>query len=509
MAALAIATGWGGWGVRPACAYTAPYSTPPGITLVDVSKTMDEATPQYLWRRLGDAHGNPLYTYDADPRGRSSCYGECARQFPPFAADTRARAAGDFSIIVRDDRVRQWTYQGKPLYRYSGKDPYGEPTGGRFVLQENPAWHDPASDVYSPRRGWRRAAYAPEASTVMPPNVELDGLAIADGFGFVEAATHVTIYAAPVSHRLSSEWRPLRASALALPVGEFSIITRRDDGARQWAYRGEALYTYAGDYAPGEVTGLFVGDPRVQAALAYRNFIPPGVEIDHFPLRGPLMTDSKGLTLYSVARYHQQYGGRETRAGYSITYNDAKSQGTEGCLAECTVTWRPLLAPGNARPWGFWEPIMRPDGTRQWAFKGSPVYTYIGDHKPGDIEGNNRNVIMFGGSRGQIVYADAGTDPRDPRPLLGKNITMQIAYQGAGAGDANAPDAVGAGSLAGAAAADDTARSAVAERASSPRAAGSRAQASKGVEADADGMRGGLREQFGAGFYWHTIGLFY
>ncbi len=492
-AGVALAAGLGIAGV--ASAYTAPYSTPEGITLVDVSKIMDEAIPQFLWRRLGDADGNPLYTYDADPRGRSSCYAECARQFPPFAAGTRARAAGDFSIIVRDDHVRQWTYQGKPLYRYSGKDPEGEPVGARFELTENPAWHDPASDVYSPRRGWRRAAYAPEASTVMPPNVELDGLAIADGFGFVEAATHVTIYAAPVSHRLSSEWRPLRASALALPVGEFSIITRRDDGARQWTYRGEALYTYAGDYAPGEVKGLFTGDRGVQAALAYRNFRPAGVAVGDYTGRGPLMTDSKGLTLYSVARYQLQYGGRETRTGYLISYNDAKSQGTEGCQGDCTVTWKPLLAPANAQACGFWEVIARPDGAKQWMFKGGPVYTFIGDTRPGDIEGNNRHVIVYGGTRGQIVYSNPGLDPRDPKPRLGK-LDMVAAVGPKPRVNENdddvpaRPNAGGGG---------DRAR------------AGGAAAGRAGAAGTAGGFGGFGRSdrRAGAGFYWHTLTLFY
>ena len=83
----------------------------------------------------------------------------------------------------------------------------------------------------------------------------------------------------PPSHKLSSAWQPVRASALALPVGEFSIIKRKEDGARQWAYRGEALYTYSGDYAPGEVNGIFTGDRRFKPALAYRNFMPAGLRI--------------------------------------------------------------------------------------------------------------------------------------------------------------------------------------------------------------------------------------
>src|SRR5579862_5299302 len=229
-ALLAIAAGLG---VGTAAAYTAPLSTPPGITIVDVTESGHQV-PKFLWRRLGDGEGKALYTYDADEVGKSSCYGECAREFTPFAADANAQPHGDWSILERADHLRQWCYQGKPLYRYSGNDPSGEPDGaigiggGVFGTSADPERYDPASKLFSPKPGWRRAAFTPEKSTMMPPNVELVGLAIADGFGFVDAATHTTIYAAPPSHRLGKEWQPLRASALALPVGAFSIIHSSD-----------------------------------------------------------------------------------------------------------------------------------------------------------------------------------------------------------------------------------------------------------------------------------------
>ena len=477
VAGFALATGLG---VGTAWAYTAPYATPAGITLVDVSSGTGSSTPEFLWRRLGDATGNPLYTYDADQGGKSSCYDECAKQFPPFVAPAHASASGDFRILVRDDHVKQWVYQGKPLYRYSGRDPRGEVRNDFFSGPHGPAL-DPASKIYSPKQGWRRAAYTPEKSTAMPPDVQLDALAPANGFGFVDAATDMAIYAAPVSHKLSSDWKPVRAGALELPVGEFSIINRKDDGTRQWTYRGEALYTYAGDYAPGEVTGIFTGDKRIQAALAYRNFLPPGVQINSYVGRGPLMTTSKGLTLYFVARFIGSHGGRDTRhGGYGVTYNDAKSQGTEGCQGDCTKSWPPLLARANAQSRGFWEVVARPDGSKQWAFKGSPVYSFVGD-KPGDTAGNNRSVIVYGGSNDQVVYAHAEADPHFPQPLIGK-LSMAFAVApvdedklGAGAGTAKATPAAGTGGG----------------------AAAARARLHFGPRGE------------GAGLYWHTVGLSY
>jgi predicted lipoprotein with Yx(FWY)xxD motif len=498
-----------GWGVAgfaiaaalaagAASAYTVPYSTPPGITLVDVSKLMDEAIPQFLWRRLGDANGNPLYTYDADQAGKSSCYDQCAKEFPPFVADAHAEGSGDFAIIMRDDHLRQWTYQGKPLYRYSDKDPPGEPSGARFELAESPTWHDPASNIYSPKQGWRRAAYTPEKTVAMPPAVELDGLAIANGFGLVEAASHLTVYTAPPSHALSSDWRPLRASVLALPVGEFSVVKRKADGTRQWLYRGEALYTYAGDYAPGEVTGIFSGDKSVHAALVYRNFIPSGITVGHYLGRGPLMTTAKGMTLYTVARYELQYGGRETRTGYLVSYNDVKEQGTVGCQGDCTMSWKPVLAPADAQAWGFWELVTRPDGSKQWAFKGSPIYTYVGDKKPGDIQSNNRHVVVYGGPQGEIVYSNLALGPRDLQSSIGK-VDLLAAVGPTGRGeDVDAPPAVGDG----------------AARGGGSRKSGARADAAKAVAAGGDGGRGGGQRvagdrRQGAGFYWHVVGVFY
>ena len=478
-----------------AAAYTAPLSTPSGITIVDVSESGHQI-PKFLWRRLGDSEGRPLYTYDADQSGNSSCYDQCAKEFPPFMAPAHAEPLGDWSILVRSDHLRQWCYQGKPLYRYSGKDPGGEPNGatgvggGVFGTSADPERYDPASKLFSPKAGWRRAAYTPEKSTIMPPNVELEGLAIASGFGFVDAASHRTIYAAPASHRLANEWQPVRASALALPLGDFSVIHKRD-GTRQWTYKGEALYTYAGDYAPGEVTGIFAGDKVVQAALAYRNFVPNNVQVRHFSLRGPLMTTTEGQTLYFVARFFALYGGRETRSGYGVSYNDAKSQGTRACQDQCTSTWKPLLAAPNAQASGYWEVISRSDGARQWAFKGSPLYTYVGDSAPGDIKGNNRHVIVYGGSEGQIVYLDAGGngDTRDPQPLVGK-LDMRFAVGGSADGE-SAPNVADAG---------------VAGQA--PGAPASPAKSGRPGPSTASGLMGnGVGA--GAGFYWHTVGLFY
>src|SRR4051812_5235682 len=102
----------------------APLSAPPGLTLVDVTKLLQNSSDQFLWRRIGDVSGKPLYTFDQDGNsGKSTCSDECAKEFPPYLAAAGAVATGDWTIIDRGNGQKQWAYQGRPLYRYSGEDP--------------------------------------------------------------------------------------------------------------------------------------------------------------------------------------------------------------------------------------------------------------------------------------------------------------------------------------------------------------------------------------------------
>jgi len=49
-------------------------------------------------------------------------------------------------------------------------------------------------------------------------------------------------------------WPPVMADANAKAAGVWSIVTR-DDGSKQWAYKGKPLYLFAKDTKPGETTG--------------------------------------------------------------------------------------------------------------------------------------------------------------------------------------------------------------------------------------------------------------
>jgi len=52
----------------------------------------------------------------------------------------------------------------------------------------------------------------------------------------------------------ATNWPVLKAEASDKAEGAYSIITR-DDGSKQWSYKGKPLYTFAKDQKPGDVTG--------------------------------------------------------------------------------------------------------------------------------------------------------------------------------------------------------------------------------------------------------------
>ena len=49
-------------------------------------------------------------------------------------------------------------------------------------------------------------------------------------------------------------WLPLIGDTDAQADGSFSFISR-DDGRKQWAYKGKPLYTFVKDKKPGDATG--------------------------------------------------------------------------------------------------------------------------------------------------------------------------------------------------------------------------------------------------------------
>ena len=52
----------------------------------------------------------------------------------------------------------------------------------------------------------------------------------------------------------AANWPPLLAMSGDTASGDYTIVTR-DDGKKQWAFRGKPLYYWAKDQKPGDKTG--------------------------------------------------------------------------------------------------------------------------------------------------------------------------------------------------------------------------------------------------------------
>ncbi len=52
----------------------------------------------------------------------------------------------------------------------------------------------------------------------------------------------------------ATNWPPLTAGGDAKASGDWTIITR-EDGSKQWAYKGKPVYLWSKDQKPGDMTG--------------------------------------------------------------------------------------------------------------------------------------------------------------------------------------------------------------------------------------------------------------
>jgi predicted lipoprotein with Yx(FWY)xxD motif len=253
----------------------APLLPPHGWQVVHFNPSASLALPDGIDARLVssaqavalvDVSGLTLYSFDGDVRhdGQQCAASSCNVQWMPLPAPEIAVGTGEFSIVTRGDGARQWAYKGRPLYTYKGDklpgDVYGDGVDRRWTV-------------------------AKVTANFSPPHVAIRSL---DGYGDVVAFDGGTLYGgypfekrwggrnlrdtflhnayykgkqlgggACVDATCLKAWHPLQAPADAQSDGFWEPI-KRPDGTRQWAYKGYALYTFAGDKTPGEHTGQAV-----------------------------------------------------------------------------------------------------------------------------------------------------------------------------------------------------------------------------------------------------------
>jgi predicted lipoprotein with Yx(FWY)xxD motif len=171
----------------------------------------------------------------------------------------------------------------------------------------------------------------------------------------------------------AKEWPPALAAADAKPFGLWSLVTR-DDGSKQWAFRGQPLYSYVKDQGPPTQMEMFgMGPSRtfghdvdgrqvVEIVPAQWSPIPGGINVQEVRTApGQALTTEQGLPLY-------MFNGKADDATVSRE-------------------WVPFSAPQISLPIGDFTIISRQDGIQQWAYKGKPLFTFRGDRDYGDANG--------------------------------------------------------------------------------------------------------------------------
>jgi len=108
---------------------------------------------------------------------------------------------------------------------------------------------------------------------------------------------------------------------------------------------------------------------------------------------GTVLVDSEGRTLYD---FHKDKGSKSA------------------CYGACAGAWPPLLTEGNPQAQGPADRSMlgttkRKDGTVQVTYNGWPLYTYAGDQKPGEANGND--ISQFGAQ--WYALMPNGEEPED------------------------------------------------------------------------------------------------
>jgi len=108
------------------------------LALAPTAMSSETATPPTLTaksssygRVLFDGRGHVLYAFTRDAKGRSACYGACAKAWPVYFAKGGLNAGAGVKRSLlgttnRRDGRRQITYAGRPLYYYVGDAKAGQ-----------------------------------------------------------------------------------------------------------------------------------------------------------------------------------------------------------------------------------------------------------------------------------------------------------------------------------------------------------------------------------------------
>lgn len=206
------------------------------------------------------------------------------------------------------------------------------------------------------------------------------------------------------------------------PGLDFGIFatTVRDDGQLQLVAGKWPLYTFAGDAAPGDLTGqgsgdvwfaanvdgtLITGDaPQTEEAVVgapvveeAESAVEPTVATTMTTSLGDALVDEDGLTLYGFT-------------------NDV--DGVPTCSDACADAWPALLVDGPDLPAGLdpdvFSVVNRTDGSFQLRAGVWPLYRFAGDAIPGDVNGQGSGDVWWAAAPDGSLIRGGGEVAAEP-----------------------------------------------------------------------------------------------
>jgi predicted lipoprotein with Yx(FWY)xxD motif len=144
----------------------------------------------------------------------------------------------------------------------------------------------------------------------------------------------------------------------------------------------------------------------VVAACGSSSSSAPSSAASASPASGASSAAASGAALKAV-----KVGGVAvlTNAGGFTLYWFAPDTSTKSnCNGTCAHYWPPVKGPATAGTGvtGTLGVIKRSDGSTQATYNGHPLYTYVGDTKPGQAKGNGLN--LSGGIWHEVTVTGAG-----------------------------------------------------------------------------------------------------
>ncbi|MGW2564578.1 SCO0930 family lipoprotein [Streptomyces sp. NPDC001514] len=286
---------------------------------------------------------------------------------------------------------------------------------GQAVGAANPV-QQPAADGYGSGSGYGSdAAAAPKtAGQLAVVDSKKLGKVLTDSEGF-------TLYrfdkdtASPAKSNCEGEcakaWPIVAAGDVtAAPGTDDSVIgeVTRPDGSKQLTIGGWPMYRYAKDTKPGDVNGQGVGGTWFASAPDGKKAAPggagdggeeaggepadlAGLSVRKDPKLGDIIVDKNGMTVYRFKK-------------------DSAWPMKTACTGACLEKW-PVVSPVDKNDAegilkkGF-VTFDRPDGIQQQTIDCWPIYTYSGDSKPGDTNGQGVGGTWYAVSpQGKLVGA--------------------------------------------------------------------------------------------------------